>query len=385
MPDFPLVAADLASLRLRPVQIAKLTSLIEKHIADRRYPGCQIALARHGKLLLNRSFGNVRTELEERSANDQTLWLLYSNTKVVLATALWKLAEEGAFRFTDRVSAHIPEFAVHGKNDMTILQVITHQGGFPGAEMSSEGWQQLANQRGGVHSAMRESVCSFTLEWSPGAKVSYHGQSAHWVLATLIEAVTGTDYRDYVRDAILAPIGLAQDIFIGVPQSEEARLSDMHEPLASGGYRPLAEANTQTWRRAGSPGGGGYGTARGMAALYQMMLGGGELNTVRILSPRMLAYAIRNHTGDRVDEFMGMPMHRGLGPHLRGTSATIRGLGALAAPEAFGHGGVGSSYCWGDPSSGVSFAYITNNRVPDPWHSERLDTVSNLVHAAILP
>ena len=76
----------------------------------------------------------------------------------------------------------------------------------------------------------------------------------------------------------------------------------------------------------------GYGTARAMAALYQMMLAGGELNGTRIVSPRTLQYAIRNHTADRVDEFMGMPMHRGLGPHLRGTTASIRGLGAFASP-----------------------------------------------------
>jgi CubicO group peptidase (beta-lactamase class C family) len=136
--------------------------------------------------------------------------------------------------------------------------------------------------------------------------------------------------------------------------------------------------------RAGVPGGGGYATARGMVALYQMMIGGGMLNSVRLLSPRTLAYAIRNHTGDRIDEYMGMPMHRGLGPHLRGTTATIRGLGAFAPANAFGHGGVGSSYCWGDPESGVSFAYLSNNRSPDPWHSKRMDQVSNLVHAAIL-
>ena len=61
----------------------------------------------------------------------------------------------------------------------------------------------------------------------------------------------------------------------------------------------------------------------------------------------------------------------------------FRGLGALASPRTFGHGGVGSSYCWGDPVSGVSFAYLTNSRLPDPWHSARLDTISNLVHSAI--
>ena len=154
-------------------------------------------------------------------------------------------------------------------------------------------------------------------------------------------------------------------------------------PVGSG-FRPDAEANSTEWRKSGAPGGAGYGTARAMAALYQMMLSGGELNGTRIVSPRMLQYAIRNHTGDRIDEYMGMAMHRGLGPHIRGTTETIRGLGGFASPRAFGHGGVGTSYCWGDPDSGVSFAYITNNRVTDPWHSKRLDQVANFVHSAIL-
>ena len=96
-----------------------------------------------------------------------------------------------------------------------------------------------------------------------------------------------------------------------------------------------------------------------------------------------MAYAIRNYTGERVDEFMGLPMHRGLGPHLRGESIAIRGLGSIAPPHVYGHGGVGTSYCWADPNSGMSFAYLSNSRWPDPWHSLRLDQISNLVHAAI--
>ena len=55
----------------------------------------------------------------------------------------------------------------------------------------------------------------------------------------------------------------------------------------------------------------------------------------------------------------------------------------LAAPRTFGHGGIGSSSCWADPDSGVSSAYLTNNRVPDPWNGRRMDIISNLVHAAI--
>jgi CubicO group peptidase (beta-lactamase class C family) len=114
-----------------------------------------------------------------------------------------------------------------------------------------------------------------------------------------------------------------------------------------------------------------------------MMVSGGTLSGRRLFSRRLIEFVTRNHTGDMHDHGMDMPMHRGLGVHVRGTTLKIRGLGALASPRTFGHGGVGSSYCWADPDSGVSFAYITNNRIPDPWHSRRLDLVANLVHSAI--
>ena len=380
---FPLPASDLQSLGFRRGQIDRLTGLIERHIAEGRYPGCQIALARHGKLALYRSFGDAAVAPAPRPAGDDTLWLLYSNTKVVTAVALWVLAERGLFSFSDRIAEHVPDFARHAKGDITVLQVITHQGGFPNATVGTAAWAD--------HARLRDTVCDFALEWTPGSRVHYHGLSAHWALGVLIEAVTGKDFRDVIRETVTEPLGLGHELFVGLPERAFGRAADMHEPTAEGprpaggGLRPLAENNSAAWRASGAPGGAGYGTARAMAALYQMMLQGGELAGTRILGPRTLQYALRNHTGDRVDAFMGMPMHRGLGPHLRGTTANVRGLGGFASPTAFGHGGVGTSYCWGDPESGVSFAYITNNRIPDPWHSRRLDLVSNLVHSAILP
>ncbi|MFO1162494.1 MAG: serine hydrolase domain-containing protein [Reyranellaceae bacterium] len=374
---FPLPATDLESAGLRRQQIERLEALIQRHIAEGRYPGCQIALARHGKLALFKSFGNAVTDPATRPAADDTLWLLYSNTKVVTAVALWALAERGLFSFSDRIADHVPAFAKNAKGNITVLQTITHQAGFPTAVVGKDAWAD--------HKRLREVVCDFPLEWSPGSKVHYHGLTAHWTLGVLIEAVTGRDFREVIRETVAEPLGLGRELYVGLPESEFGRAADMHEPLADGkGMRRDADANSTEWRKGGAPGGAGYGTARAMAALYQMMLQGGELNGTRIVSPRLLQYAIRNHTGDRVDEFMGMPMHRGLGPHLRGTTENIRGLGGFANPRVFGHGGVGTSYCWGDPESGVSFAYITNNRVPDPWHSKRLDQVANLVHTAIL-
>jgi CubicO group peptidase (beta-lactamase class C family) len=373
---FPLEVSTASALNLAPDPLDRLTRLIEGHVAEGRYPGAQVAIARRGKLAVFRTFGDARRDPERVPAGDDTLWLLYSNTKVITACAVWILAERGALRFTDAVAAHVPGFERHGKGEITILQLLTHQGGFPSAQVPQEAW--------GDHELLRRVVCDFTLEWTPGSRVHYHPLAAHWTAAVLIEAVAQTDYRAFIRDAVIEPLGLGGELYVGVPDVDHKRTVDIHEPAADWSAQiRRADENNAGFRRAGAPGGGGYATARAMAAFYQMMVGGGTLGGVRLLSPRTVEYVTRNFTGDRIDGYMGMAMHRGLGPHSRGVSETIRGLGTLAHPRTFGHGGVGSSYCWGDPDSGVSFAYLTNSRVPDPWHSARLDTVSNLVHAAI--
>jgi CubicO group peptidase (beta-lactamase class C family) len=373
---FPLAASTPSDLRLERGRLDQLARAIQAHIADGRYPGAQIAVARWGKLALLRTFGDATIDPTRVPAADDTLWLLYSNTKVITACAVWLLVERGALAFTDTIAQHVPGFEANGKGDITLIQLLTHQGGFPSADVPKEAWED--------HDLLRRTVCSFTLEWTPGSRVFYHGRAAHWTAAVLIEALTRQDYRAFIRENVIEPLGLAGELFVGVPDVDAKRAVDMHEPSADGARTvKRADENNAAFRRAGTPGGGGYATARAMAAFYQMMVNGGTLNGVRLLSPRLVQYVTGNFTGDVVDGYMGMPMHRGLGPHSRGTTPTIRGLGSLASPRTFGHGGVGSSYCWGDPDSGVSFAYLTNSRVPDPWHSRRLDLISNYVHSSI--
>ena len=374
---FPLATSSVEALGLDPKPLGSLRELITAHIAERRYPAAQFAIARHGKLGLAWTLGDARLGPQRVPAGNDTLWLLYSNTKVLTASAVWVLVERGALAFTDRIADHLPGFEANGKGDVSVIQLLSHQGGFPSAQVPKEAWED--------HELLRRTVCAFTLEWTPGSRVHYHPGAAHWVAAALIEALTKTDYRAFIREQITEPLGLGDDVFVGLPDRAHGRAADIHEPTADGAaHVKRTEETSPEARRAGTPGGGGYATARGMAAFYQMLLQGGTLGGARVLSPRTLAYVTRNFTGERVDGYMGMPMHRGLGPHLRGTTETIRGLGSLASSGTFGHGGVGTSYCWADPASGVSFAYLTNSRVPDPWHSARLDRVSNLVHVSIV-
>jgi len=366
------------SMGIDPAALARLYARIEAHIAEGRYPGAAVAMARRGKLVAARAFGLARLAAEgepEVPAGPETMWLLYSQTKPVVSCAIWQLVERGLLRFHDTIAEYLPDFARNGKGKVTLYQVLSHQGGFPNANVPAAAWED--------HELLRESVCNFTLEWEPGARVVYHGAAAHWVQAALIEAVTGEDYRSFVREQITAPLGL-QHLWVGVPDALHHQLAFMYQPGEDGRQVALDDRNAPDFWRAGVPGGGGYATPADLATFYQMLLGLGALNGTRIIAPRTVQYVTRNHTDERIDEGMGMPMHRGLGVHVRGTTGRIRGLGSTASPATFGHGGAGSSYSWADPETGVSFTYVSNAQSPEPWHSQRLDEIATLAHAAVV-
>lgn len=369
------VVASPQELGLDPAKLERACGIIDGHIAAGFHPGAQLAVARHGRLATYRCFGHAMLD-PAHTVGETTVFPLFSNTKVITAAAVWTLVEDGRLRFTDRVAEHVPGFDAHGKHDVTVAHLLTHQAGFPAAEVPAACFTD--------HQLLRRTVCDFRLDWPPGSRLSYHRMSAHWVIAVLIEALTGADYRDEIRKRVIAPLGLADEILLGLPESEDQRRSLMYSPKRDDRWSPDTIEATPHFRRAGIPGAGGYATARAMAVFYQMMAQGGIWQGARIVSPRMIDYVTRDFTGDMVDDYMGYPMHRGLGPFCRGHSLTVRGLGAIAHPRTFGHSGVGTSYCWADPTSGVSFAFLSNCRRDNEWHNQRMDTLSTLVHAAIL-
>jgi len=372
-----LSETDPASAGIDAHRLERLYGRIEAHIEAGWYPGAAVAMARSGQLVAHREFGLARIAGDlgpATPAASHTRWLLYSQTKPIVSSAIWSLVEDGLLRFHDRIADYVPEFARHGKEAVTLAQVLAHEGGFPSATVESDAWED--------HDLLREVVCDFHLDWAPGTKVEYHGASAHWVQAMLIEAVTGEDYRDVVRGRILAPLGLTT-IHVGVPDTLHDTLAGAYAGGPDGPFEPVEGRNSPDFWRAGVPGGGGYASAVGLASFYQMLLQLGRLNGVRVLGPRTVQYVTRNHTADRTDERFGIPMHRGLGVHLRGPSPLIRGLGSTASPGTYGHGGVGTSYSWADPETGVSFTYLTNSQLPEPLHGRRLDEIMVMAHAAV--
>ncbi|TXR50374.1 serine hydrolase domain-containing protein [Phyllobacterium endophyticum] len=381
-----LKESDPSSVGLDSSRLQLVQNLLEEHICDCKYEGCQIAVARHGSLVLNKTYGTCPDISKRGAPQDDTLFCIRSMTKTFTAAVIWSLGDEGKLSFFDRVVDYIPEFGAlgDGRDAIMIFQLLTHQAGFPHADVTKEAWAD--------HRRLREEVCLFRLEWRPGSKVFYHSYNAHWVLAALIESVTGADFRDVVRERIISPLQIGNEFFMGVPGSDHVRIAREHSPVGrnGGGIALHAAENTPEWYSAGHPHGGGLATARGVVTFFQLLALGGSVCGQRVFSSRLIEYVSRN-TGDRLNERLHQEQkpgdaltvaNFGLGIKVRGEKPGMPGCGSLAGPRTIFHGGGVNSLAWSDPDTGVSFAFVSNAYVPTTWMAREMERVCNLVHSA---
>ena len=305
MPDnYPLPSADPVSLGFAPTPLQHLDRLIRQHIEEGRYPGAQIALATRTAEVGAVPQLRRRQDRAPEGAGDgrDAVPPVQPDQGVdqLRRCGRWSRRASCPSWTASPTTCRSSPSAARARSPCT--RSMTHQGGFPSGRRD-EG--DLDRPRADARRGLRLLAST-----GPRARrLQYHPRAAHLTQAMVIEAVTGQDYRDVIRDKVLAPLGLANDIFVGVPASEQERCADT--------YAPEPRDNSAEFKAAGMPSGGGYATARGMAAFYQMLLGRGRLGDVRLLSPRLIAYVTRSHTGERGDDAMGgIPMHRGLGPHV---------------------------------------------------------------------
>ena len=350
--------ADPSELGVDPVALDALFTRVQHDVDAGRLPSCQLALARDGKVAVWRAFGAAPVE---------SRYVIFSATKAVVAGAVWILIGEGALDVSRPVASLIPEFATNGKDVITVEQVMLHTSGFPRAPFGSLDWDDRERRL----ARFSTSRCN----WEPGTRYEYHPTTAHWVLAEIIERLTGGDFRTFVRERIIEPLGLV-GLQVGVPIAEQSDINDLvltGEPAtpdeleAAIGIRelPLTDVtpdalmsfNQPEVRAVGVPGGGGVSTAADLALYYQALLA----DPIGIWKPEVLADAtanVRNHLPD----YMGVPANRSLGLVIAGDDgkSAARGMGHTVSARAFGHNGAGGQIAWADPATGLSFCYVTN-------------------------
>lgn len=360
------------TIGLDPQKLAELTRRVRQDVDEGLLPSAQIAVAREGRVGLFETFGD---------ADNNTMYCVFSSTKAVMSAAAWLLIAEGELDLEERVAAIVPEFATNGKEIVTVEQLFLHSAGFPSAPFRPLEWDD--------REARLARFSRWRLNWAPGSRFEYHPTSSMWVIAEIVERRTGTDFREFIRERIIEPLGLT-DLHVGLPAEENHRVAEcvhVGDGLTSDDYArlgipepPVTEVtedailsfNRPEFRAVGVPGGGGVATAAGLALFYQGLLHGGALGGPEVWSAETLAMALEVRSGDLVDPLYGKRVNRALGVVVAGDhERNFRGFGHRNSPLAFGHGGAGGQIAWADPASGVSIGYCTNGHDRNPLRMGR--------------
>lgn len=307
------------------------TTPLEK-AAEREVSGgltaCQVAVARDGQVLWTRSFG---------SASSNTRFWIASATKPIVSSAIWLLIGDDALDIARPVAHYIPEFAANGKQNVTVEQVLLMTCGFPNAPMDSAD---------GADPERRVArLADWTLEHEPGAQFVYHGMSAHWVLAELIERLGGQRFCDFIEQRVTRPLGLPR--LLGIPRDEQTNIAQL-SGAADAETKGLYDYATKI--EVGEPGGGGVATAATLALFYQGLLH----NPGTLWDPDVLADAVGNVRCRLPDPVMDLPANRTLGV------VVGNGFGATwgESTTAFGWPGVGGQIAFAEPATGISFGFL---------------------------
>ena len=341
--------------------VDRLRERIQREVDDGLAPAAQFALAHHGELVAFESFGE---------ADDDTRFNLFSCTKAWIAGVIWQLIGEGSISPDTRVVELLPDFGADGPSAdvvgrITLEHLLTHTAGFPYAPLGPPRWSTRAGRL--------EQMRRWRLSWEPGEQFEYHATAAHWVVAEMIDTVTGSDYRTVVRERITDPLGLPR-FALGVPADEQG---DVAELVPVGGVPseaelvelfgtadlPLGEVtpdvllafNDPEIRAVGVPGGGGLGTAADLALYYQALLH----DTGDLWDPAVLADGTGHVRCTHPVPLTGIPSNRTLGLVVAGDDgqSALRGMGHGVSSGTFGHNGAAGQLAWADPDSGLSFGF----------------------------
>lgn len=358
--------------------VERLYALFASAVAKDELPGAVVLLARNGVMLAPRAFGRLRPEADTPPVQPDTIFLVASVTKPVTAMAVAMLVERGKILLDTPVAEILPEFGNRGKEQIRIRHLLTHTSGLP--DMLPENIE-LRRQHAPLAEYVRRT-CALEPEFAPGTKVQYQSMGIG-VLGALVARIEGVTLPEFLDREVFAPLGM-HDTALGQRHLPAARVAEVRIPAW------MAESdwhwNTPYWRQLAVPWGGLFTTAPDYFRLLQMVLNGGALDGVRILSPATVATMIHNHTADMPEIPEGMRVRQawGLGWALAGHHSQPNRpvFGDLVAPQTFGHTGATGTLVWANPATGqICILFTSASQACDNGFLQR---GANLAAAAAL-
>ncbi|MBA3569391.1 MAG: DUF1343 domain-containing protein [Pyrinomonadaceae bacterium] len=359
-----LPRANPETVSLSTPRLEKMDQVIAESIGKRQLPGAVVLVARKGRVAWRKAFGSRAVEPVREPMTTDTIFDVASLTKVVAtATSIMILVERGKVRLGDPVTNYIPELKGEGRERITIELLLTHRSGYAPDFDLKERWT-------GYDEAVKRLIKE-PLRNPPGARFVY-SDIGYIALGEVVRRVSGVTLDKFAHQNIFVPLGMrhtgfrpSQLLRKRVAPTEKRRgqmtyLGDSAENVGVEGEEWLrGEVHDPTsYRMNGVAGHAGlFSTADDLALYCQMILGGGQHQGVRLLSPLSVAEMTR----PRLVTEAGWT--RGLGWDINTSFSTNRG--DLFPLGSFGHTGFTGTSLWIDPATEMFVVFLSNRVHPD--------------------
>lgn len=385
------IVKDSAQTGLDPARLAAIPARLKHYVEQGKAAGFVTLVSRHGKVAALEATGYTDLETKQPMKTDN-IFQLHSMTKPIVCLAAVMLAEQGLLRLTDPVEMHLPEFrgqwVMEGQSPLalslvkparpiTIRDLMTHTSG-----MMLNPPPAIGELHGALHKSLEDVVlieAQQPLLYQPGTRWSYSNTGIA-ALARIVEVVGGMPYEQFLQKKIFEPLKML-DTHTYPPKEKWHRMPTAYilkegkpvkytaDPLGEGAMKFRDGAKYPL------PEGGLYSTAADLARLYQMMLNGGQLEGVRILSKASVEAMTTVHTGTLPTSGPGM----GYGLGWAVVREPAGGLQFMSM-GTYGHGGRYGTYCFIDPKRDMFGVFMIHRE----GGSEERMTFVEMAYAALI-
>ena len=382
---------------LSSARLARLDEVMRRRYVDSGLlPGMLTYVYRKGQLAHTGMCGEIDLE-RSRKMREDAIFRIYSMSKPITAVALMMLVEEGLIGLDDLVHTHIPEWqdlAVYAsgtpslladappsyltipvQRPMKVVDLATHTSGLTygfmmrtAVDAAYRRAKVTDRQTAGGLKGMIDQLARIPLDFSPGTAWNY--SVAIDVLGYLVEKLAGQSFGEFLRSRLFEPLGM-HDTAFWVPEDKVERFSSCYQPETGGrGLKLQDDARESTYAqppKLESGGGGLVSTAHDYLRFCRMMLGGGTLDGVQILSPKTVALFSLNYLPDnREIADLALPgmfsesSYAGVGFSL-GCGVNVN-VAKTRLPGSLGEyfwGGAAATAFWIDPKEELTVVFMT--------------------------